>query len=54
MGTSFNSLGLKSGAEISVLSPIEVAERQNETDSYIQRLKREHRGQKLVFNFATI
>ena len=54
MGTSFNSLGIKSGAEISVLNPAEVIERQHETDTYLMRQKREHRGQKLNFAFATI
>jgi hypothetical protein len=54
MGTSFNSLGLKGGAEISALTSTEVIDRQNETDEYLKRLKREHLGQKLSFNFVTI
>jgi len=54
MGTSFNSLGLKGGAEISVLTEAEVVDRQNETDDYLKRLKREHLGQKLTFTFSTM
>ncbi|HVS88859.1 MAG TPA: hypothetical protein VHF01_11655 [Candidatus Acidoferrum sp.] len=54
MGTSFNGLGSKGGAEISVLTKAEVIDRQNETDEYLKRLKREHLGQKLSFNFVTI
>ena len=54
MGTSFNSLGLKGGAEISVLNKQEIVERQNETDEYLNRTEREHLGQKLSFNFVTM
>ncbi|MCU1239598.1 MAG: hypothetical protein JWO71_324 [Candidatus Acidoferrum typicum] len=54
LGTSFNALGLKGGSELSLLTQAEVIDRQNEADEYLKRLKREHLGQKLSFNFVTI
>jgi hypothetical protein len=54
LGTSFNSLGIKGGTEISVLTETEVLERSGEADQYLQRLKREHLGQKLTFSFTSL
>jgi hypothetical protein len=54
IGTSFNSLGLKGGAAISVLPPQELIDRQAETDAYLNRIKREYLGQKLHFSFGSI
>jgi hypothetical protein len=54
IGTSFNGLGFKKVSEISVLSKEEVDARMVETEQYIQRLKRDHLGDKLNFIFDSV
>lgn len=54
IGTSFNALGRKGGAEISELTDAGVSERQAEAEDYLTRRKREHLGQKLNFAFVTV
>jgi hypothetical protein len=51
LGSSFSGIGMSRDSEISPLTEFEQAERLQITDSYITRQKREHRGEKLTYQF---
>lgn len=54
MGTSFNSLGLHKSSEISILSEDEAEIREREIDQYVQRTKREHMGERILYTLFTL
>jgi hypothetical protein len=54
LGTSFNGLGGSKTSEISVLLSPELEERTAEVEQYLRRLKRDHGGEKLNFNFVSL
>ena len=51
MGTSFNSIGINKDSEISELTAFEVDDRLHQTQEFISRIKREHLGEKLSYQF---
>ncbi|TAK28330.1 MAG: hypothetical protein EPO21_22970 [Chloroflexota bacterium] len=54
MGTSFNSLGVTRESELSIMSAEEARERQIEMDRYLERVEREHRGERLEYRFISL
>ncbi len=54
MGTSANSAGVGKVSEVSVLTPIEAAEREARMDEYINRTKRDHLGLRLTWQSFTL
>ncbi len=54
IGTSFNSLGTTRVSEISVLSPEQAKQREDEIDLYLRREKREHNRNKLRYILFTL
>lgn len=53
-GTSFNSLGINSISDISILSPEEAESRGNEVKQYINREKRNYNNEKLTYNLFSL
>lgn len=55
IGTSFGALGISRDSEISFLTEEEAAKRETEeVDPLLQRRRREHRGEKLLYNLFTL
>jgi hypothetical protein len=54
MGTSYNSLGTKQDSEISLLSPEEANNREEDIDNYILRKIRVHNGERILFSSFTL
>ncbi len=54
IGTSFNSLGVGRDSEISYLSEDEARVRETQVDRYLQRIEREHKGDKLLYSLFTL
>jgi hypothetical protein len=54
IGTSFESLGIGKESEISYLAEGEARIREAEVDRYLQRIEREHLGEKLLYTLFTL
>ncbi len=54
IGTSFGSLGISKESEISYLTEEEARTRESEVDRYLQRIEREHLGEKLLYTLFTL
>lgn len=54
LGTSYNSLGLGRDSEISFLTAEEAEAREAEVDRYLQRVEKEHKGEKLLYSLFTL
>ncbi len=49
LGTSFNSLGMKKDAEVSILTKDESEILEKQVDRYLTRIEREHNGERLLY-----
>ena len=54
IGTSFNALGLSKTSEISILSQDEAEMCEKEVDQYLQRAKREHDGERVLYDLIML
>ena len=54
IGTSINSLGITRISEISYLTREEAAEREQLIKRYLNKVEREHRGERLLYTSFTL